>query len=424
MEHTTFWAAVPDTESLKNKADGVSPISQIKSLGLKVFEPTIRSTAMTQFETCKRKYMYRYRLGLRPRSYMSALYIGDIYHRILCELYCGQPLPQALGIVSKVALDQQIKLESMANDMGMLPNGKPIETSLNKLRADTQLATVMATWVWEHFPIDFNIWESVLPPETLIECKYDTIKQPIRVRVDALIKKRDKDEVWIVDHKTTGMMSPTIRAKAVLMEVQPKLYRIAVQSWLEQHNKEQGTNLNCVGIIHNFIKKPGIGFSPERNDKLHVEFSEVIRKKLGQRADGSSMTVKQCEVWKKEESLITSDRKFGTPWEKYLARVAKWYADEARMKPEDPPYLRSRMRFLEPIMTTELLTQLRQANHASRAHPHFSKFYRDPAGTACYNYNVQCPYWDLCTNPVSTWARIIAGGFDVVTRDEEDEEKH
>ena len=354
---------------------------------------------------------------------MSALYIGDIYHRIMCELYSGQPMAQALGIVSKAALDEQVKLELMANDVGMLQNGKTIETALHSLRSDTQLAIVMARWAWEHYPVDFNLWENMLPPETLIECKYDTINQPIRVRIDGLLKKKDKDEVWIVDHKTTSL-TPTIRAKSALMEVQPKLYRVVVQSYLEDYNKEHGTNLQCVGIIHSFIKKPGIRFSPDRNDKIKMTYSTVIAKKLAQREDGSSMTDKQRETWESEVRALKFDSKFTTPWEKYLDRVAKWYADEARMKPEDPPYLRSRIRFIEPIMTTELLTQLRQADKAARSDPDFSKFYRDPAGTACYNYNSQCPYWDLCTNPVSTWTRIIAGGFDIVTRDEEDEGKH
>lgn len=423
-KHTTFWVAVTDHESRTNKADGTSPISQVKSLGLKVFQPTIRSTAMTQFETCKRKYMYRYRLGLRPRSYMSALHIGDIYHQIMCELYCGQPLEQALGIVSKTTLDQQVKLEMMANDVGMLQNGKTLEAALHQLQSDTQLAVAMARWVWKNYPINFDIWENVLPPETLIECKYDTIYQPIRVRIDGLLKKRDSDEVWIVDHKTTALMSPTIRAKSALMEVQPKLYRIVVESYLEKFNKEHGTKLTCVGIVHNFIRKPGIRFSPDRNDKLRTQFTAGTQTCLAKVKAGGCFTDKQRETHDSEVCAIKADSKFTSPWEKYLARVTKWYEDEARMKPEDPPYLRSRIRFIEPIMTTELLTQLRQADRASRSDPDFSKFYRDPAGTACYNYNTQCPYWDLCTTPVSNWTRIIASGFDVVTRDEEDEGKH
>lgn len=427
--YTTFWAAPHDWKPKEQHSGPGSPGEKLRKIGLKTYYPTLRSSAMTLFEQCKRKYLYRYRLGLRPRAYMSALHTGDIYHQIMCELYSGRDMGQALGITSATVVKRREQLEKSADELGMLPNGKTIEKVLTALMSDTQLAKVLAIWVWKHYPMDLTKWVQVLPPETLIECKYETLNQLIRIRLDALIRKVDSDEVWIVDHKTTSMQSPTVRAKSVLMEIQPKLYRIAVDSYLKGYNKEHGTKLKCVGIIHNFIKKPGIRFCPDTTDRLRTTFSPAIAKKLGKNPNNlvafhDSLTEKQREVYGSEAALILADEQFMCPWEKYLTRVEQWFSNEAKMNPEDPPYLRSRVRFVEPVMTTEILVQLRQADRAARTWPDFSKFYRDPSGTACYKFNSQCPYWDMCTNPISTWPRLIHCGFDIKTRDEEDEDKH
>lgn len=423
----THWAECADLFGLRKSLPGACKRTfltdqdhqaRLKQIGLPAYKPTIRSSGIALFETCKRRYFYRYRCGLRPRGYTSALNIGQFYHIIMSELYAGSDLGPALGKAAIHATEIQEALTESTSDAGLLPSGAPLTDTITQMIADLQLAKVMVTWVWANYPVDFDQWEVLFSPEMLINLSYTTLATPIRVRVDALLKNRSNNEVWIVDHKTTGMISTTNRARMVLMEVQPRLYRLAVDGLLASHNQKHGTKLKCVGMIHNLIRKPRLEFSPGGKDAIVFEYPKTIQDKI---ADGKGLTIKQCETREKYDRLIASDAEHGSPWHKYLDRVTAWYDTERLSNPDNPPYLRSKMRWSEPAMYSELLLQLRQADAASRAIPNLAKFYRSASGNACFNYNKRCPYWDLCTTRLSAWPAIIKRDFDIVSRDEEDE---
>ncbi len=390
--------------------------ARLKRVGLRTYKPTIRSSGMAMFDTCKRRFLYRYRFGLRPRTYTSALNIGQFYHIIMSELYAGVPLGPALGKATEHATEVQEALTKSTSDAGLLPSGAPLTDTLTQMIADLQLAKVMATWVWTNYPVDFTHWEVLFHPEMLINLSYTTLATPIRVRVDVLLKNRLNNDVWIRDHKTTGLISTTDRARMVTMEIQPRLYRLAVDGLLASHNQEHGTKYKCVGMMHDIIQKPRLQFSPNGLDAIVFEYPKIIQDKI---AFGKPLTLKQEQTREKYDRQITADAVHGSPWKKYLDRVTTWYSTQRETNPDNPPFLRSKMRWSEPPMYSELLLQLRQACAASRAIPNLAKFYR--AGGACFNYNKRCPYWDLCTTRLSAWQGIIERNFDVVSRDEEDQ---
>jgi hypothetical protein len=350
-------------------------LNDLRSLQLTVSKPTIRSSGISMYRSCPRKFMFRYRLGLRPRGYTPALRLGQAYHRIMAPLYQGKSIEIALSTVAGHMADIEQDLMELVDDAGLLPNGKPLAKQLDECYADLQKAKAMALWEWQNYPLDTDKWE-VWAVERSIDLKYLTIAQVIRMRLDLVLRKKGTPELWIVDHKTSSS-NPLERLDTVSFELQPRIYRLGLEALLQQQREQfkdrpnhECHTLRVVGMMHHVIQKPGI-------------------------------RQKQKETW-----------------EEYLARVPEWYAE--KHSKASPVYVRSWLRFSGPVMPEELLMQLREASRACRADADPSRFYRDPSGHACFEYNRPCEYLRLCRAPVLDWPDLVTNHFEAITRDEEE----
>lgn len=368
---------------------------------------------------CYRKFMWAERLGLKPKGYQSALAIGEVVHAVIAGVLRGATLEQSICASVSLITDIEKTLIDAAGASGILPSGRPVVAVLDSMYRDFQKAKAIAAWMWKRHPLSPAVWEA-LCVEKLLEMNYTTLKRPIRVRIDALMRMKDTDDVYILDHKTTSL-SPIGRASIVQIEIQPRIYRIVAQSYIEQYNKEHHTNYKVVGFIHQIIQKPTIQFSPQTLDALTKPgaYPDAIRNKLDK---GTSLTEKQAEQKAQIDAEAQQDLKHETEYDKYLDRVVRWYDERTSDQPHDPPFVRSTIRFSGPLMSQETLMALREVDRASNARVDPSRFFRDPSGNSCYKYNSMCPYMDLCTASPEQWPAIVKLRYDVSPRDQADEE--
>lgn len=342
----------------------------------------IRSSGIKEFEHCPRKFLYTYKLGIKPRTYQPALHIGNVLHLVLQSLFMGKSQTEALDAAKQYFHRYCNQLLSDADEAGFTPQGKSIEGVVKSAEEDYHKARAMAVAFMSFKPFDWKKWHILYTPdgtpcvELLLEAKVKGVSVPIIAPCDLALVKVGTREVWIVDHKTTSI-DTLARAKSIKISPQVALYRLVLQchldQWGEQSKEHKG--LRVCGSIHNIIKKP---------------------------------TIKYC---KKDKSF-----------EDYINRVTEWYKEKHKDDPSHSPILQPETCFTEPTMTKELYLRLRQQARASRAAPDLDRFYR--AGDyACHQFNTVCPFIDLCDSDPVMWPDIIRTRFDIKFREDEDEEK-
>jgi len=370
-DRVTAWSACSTEEALKTQ--------RLSTLGLKVLKPSIRSSGLALAQVCPRKYLYRYRLGLEPRGYSPAIAIGKIYHAAR-DLLLQEPDQQR--VVNQIAEAVNEKCDSLlqeANDLGVLPGGQDALQLTTNIQKDFSLALAMALWAHQQSALDPQVWE-VLATEKLIEVQYQTLNTPIRVRIDMLLRNRKLNQLWILDHKTCSD-DPRSLAKGFQFALQPKLYRLALQTWLEQQGNKAPPGV-LTGCIHDLIKKPTIRL------KQGEQFPEYVDRVI-QRYD---------------ENILALQRSVPNTV---------------------PMFLRCETRYHGPIMDSEMLLALRQADLMAQGgadHLYLDQFPRAPEpSSTCFKYGTPCPYLDLCTTNPKRWTpEGMTDRFRIRSRDEQD----
>lgn len=344
-------------------------------------KPLIRSTPLTVLEHCPRKFLYEYKLGIKPRRYASALTMGTIVHKVLEALFTGQSPTEALTVCQRLLAKEQQRLIDDAGPDGFLSTGETLDTVLKKLEEDYHKARATGLVFWQSVPFKSEEWEILRTPdnekmiEMVLECEYPGLNRPLRCPCDLALLHKETGEVWIVDYKTTSF-DPKKRAIPTKIGVQMKLYRLALQShldaWAEAGLAPKRT---VAGSMHAIIKKPGIKF---------------------------------CK----------KDANF----EAYIERLVKWYKDADAKDPLNPPLILDPNRFSGPLMTRELWGRLKQYCKAANAQPNVDHFYR--AGeSACLQYNQVCPYMSLCNSDPVMWPDLVRQQYQISFREDEEENK-
>ena len=340
----------------------------------------IRSSGMKDFEHCPRKFLYRYKLGISPRTYQPALHVGSVFHLVLQSLFMGKSQEESLDAAKQYFHRFCNNILASADEAGFTPSGKSVEGVVKAAEDDYHKARAMAFSFMSFKPLNWGKWELLRTPddipciELLLEAKVKGIPVPIIAPCDLALVKKGTKQVFIVDHKSTSA-DTLARARSVKISPQISLYRLVLQchidAWAEEHEKYKG--LRVAGSIHNIVKKP---------------------------------TIKYC---KKDASFLL-----------YIERVISWYKDKHEEDPQHSPIFQSETCFSEPTLTKELYMRIRQQARAARAAPNLSRFYR--AGDyACHEFNSVCPYADLCSSDPVMWPDIVRTRFDISFR--EDEEK-
>lgn len=330
-------------------------------------QPTLRSSGLSCWLDCRRKFFFKERLGLVPKGvYVPALEIGKLFHTVMGQLLQGAVPERASEVAVAEIQAYQETLLGLADPAGILPNGKLVSDVLGDVQSDLTMARAMALATWSLCPWDFERFE-VVEVEQLHTLRYSQL-QPIRVRLDLLVRDRQDGGLWIVDWKTTSK-EPVLRAATVAFEFQPRLYRMAVQP---SYPKER-----VKGVIHRITKKPSIRYCKKDTD-----------------------------------------------FNAYVIRCLEWYREKMTENPASPPVLQSTVQFPQKLLDMELLCWLQELSRACRAQLSPQKFGKDPTGRACVDLSGRhlCPYYQLCATDMAAWTDLINGGFQQQFRDLVDEQ--
>lgn len=325
-----------------------------------------RQSTITCALGCERRWWYRYRMGiaLRGEQRKESADLGTIYHRL-----------QHLGPGS----EQQVKAEIVKQQhelMDRVSRGEDLDGEITrKATVLTELynkAVVMAQIFWERYP--HPSYFKVIGTEIKHSMEWNGLI--LEGTIDKLLVDKTNIHIWIRDHKSTGR-SLEVLFGGVAWGLQGRLYRILAGDYIEKLEPVSYDRSRIRGFILDGILKPGI-------------------------------------------KLCKTDQKNAKEWnvpveEAYLRRVKTWYAE----KEEDTIRSRSIL-FAEPLFPAELkhnLTYMGILSMADAHHP--ARFHRDVSGRACFEYEKQCVYHDLCSTDPKQWDQLFEKKYKVEPLEED-----
>ena len=316
---------------------------------------------------CERCWFFSERWGveLRGIKVKEGATLGTIYHRFQ-KLGPGHE-QEVRAWVTKMQTELMAQVEKGEDlDGQILRLANLLTTLYNKAEA-------MAKIFWERYPTPSYL-------KTIgTEIKHSMTIQsgPLAGMVltgiiDKLVQDTRNNDIWIRDHKSTGLKTLDVIFAGFTWSPQARMYRILASDYCNK-NPNAG---NVIGFILDGIMKPGI--------------------KLCGKDD------KNSKVW----NCSVGDA--------YLRRVKEWYAEK------DTNAIKSQaIMFNEPLYPPELTYELALMKGLG-ARPNDPKLYtRDPSRFHCFLYDSQCIYHDLCSSPMSRWPEL----FDVKYRIKESEKK-
>jgi hypothetical protein len=336
---------------------------------------------------CKRKWWYKYRMGitLRGTQVKESATLGTIYHRLQC-----------LGPGSESKVKAEIVKQQQAL-MEKVDRGEDLDGQTARLAGMlTDLynkAVAMARVFWDKYPqpsyfetLGTEVNHTLTPYGLNVE---GTTITPGGLKIEGTIDKvllnnegRSGPEVWIRDHKSTGRSLAALFGGAA-WSLQARIYRWLVLDWIVEYFPEEFREWAVPpirGFILDGILKPGI--------KL----------------------CKKDEKNAKEWNVPVEDA--------YLRRVKDWYAENG----EDACLSRAVL-YTEPLVPDELndaLVVMRELDAYDPAE--IQLFVRDVTRRACFAYNSQCPYHDLCSTDPKQWDRLFETKYTIAEIAESEEE--
>lgn len=284
--------------------------------------------------------------------------LGQIYHKF------QQLGPGKEGEVRAWVREMQNEL------MAKVERGEDIDGNavrLANLMTDLyNKAEVMAQLFWEKFPQPSYL--RTIGTEIKVSMQYHDLT--LEGTIDKLLENEQDGAVWIRDHKSSG------RPLAVLFgglawSLQARLYRVLATHFVS----EPGSELQPIrGFIFDGILKPGIKLC-KTDDKNAKEWNVPVQ-------------------------------------EAYLRRVREWYATYKAEKDKEAMLSRGII-FNEPLFPDELLRvfSIMRALIARPVKPEC--FWRDLTRQACFQYEKQCIYHDLCESPEWKWDELFENKYKI-----------
>jgi len=331
----------------------------------------VRSSGIHCLRECPRKFLFRYRCGLRLKGERAfALDVGTVFHNIMAHLhYVGPPhdIDTALAATSTWVQEKSVGFQALADDTGLMPDGTPIEKLIQETERSYSLARVMAQVSVDYlFGGVFKGWKPFLI-EQPIEVKLDEITAPVRCKPDIVLQSEENPaDLMLVDHKTCSGNSAQ-RAAVVLYETQPALERLVAEAAFPEHTVKF--------FVHNIVVKTGLRYPA---------------------------------------------KKYPT-WEDYLTAVRDDYEARLTKDPDNPPFLQALTATIGAILPRELFTNLTEASAACQGNPDPSRYYRN--SSACFGRfgRSPCPYLELCRSGAHLWPEILERRFTTSFREDDEE---
>jgi len=350
------------------------------SLNVQVFKPPIRSSNIQDARDCRRKFMFRHRWALRPRSYRSAPQIGTYFHEAMHRFTLAHSELEVYGFTNRLYEQVLAGLNEKVDKAGILPWGQTIEKAKVLAYKDHGVGIAMAMWAWRKEPFNFGHYKLYADKqgsfvERTIEVRIPGFVRTFRVKFDLLVEDND-GRIWIVDYKTC---SEDTYEKCQLFNfgMQSKLYRLVLWHYL----RVTGDEHRLAGIIHHVMKKPTI-------------------------------RVKQ------KESIDEYITRVG---EDYDLKYQDWKNSRDR-EITGPPFIRSTIPYGNTeVLPKDLRRELKVFDALCGSLPGLDKYYRNDG--ACRKWNSLCPYFNLCSTSIKHWLPTIDQHYVKITREQEELEQ-
>jgi hypothetical protein len=237
-------------------------------------------------------------------------------------------------------------------------------------------AEVMAQLFWERFPQPATL--HTVGTEIKVSMPHDDLT--LEGTIDRLLVNEPDGSIWIRDHKSTG------RPLAVLFgglgwSLQGRLYRVLAEEYLV--GKYKDNHPTAKGFILDGILKPGIKCC-KTDDKNAKTWNVPIQ-------------------------------------EAYLRRVREWYTTYKEEHNKETMMSRA-MIFSEPLFPEELCLALDRMRGIIIRDPKPENYARDITRQACFLYEKQCIYHDLCESPYWKWEELFDVKYRIETEESNEEE--
>jgi hypothetical protein len=293
--------------------------------------------------------------------------LGQIYHKFQALGQGNQDLVRPW--VTKMQTDLMARVEKGEDlDGQILRLANLLTTLYNKAEA-------MARIFWERYPTPSylkTIGTEINHTMTMTIPSGPLAGMILTGTIDKIVVDTRNGDIWIRDHKSTGMKTLDVIFAGFPWSPQARMYRILTENYLliemAREAKTGDGRKTYDGMIKGFIldgiMKPGIKLcgKDEKNSKVW-----------------------NCSV---EDA--------------YLRRVKEWYAEK------DTAAIKSQaIMFNEPLYPPELMYELgKMAGY--RDLPNDPKMYsRDPSRFHCFLYDSPCIYLDLCESPMVRWPELF-----------------
>ncbi len=338
---------------------------------------------------CERCWFLAERWGveLRGVKVKEGATLGQIYHKFQALGQDKQDLVKPW--ISKMQLELMARVEKGEDLDGQIFRLANLLTTLyNKAEA-------MAHLFWERYPT----------PSYLVtlgtEIKHSMTIQNgplaglvLEGTIDKLLQDTRKDcgNIWIRDHKSTGLKTLDAIFAGFPWSPQARMYRILTEDYCHKNHSDETNGNECTnstismarnvkGFILDGIMKPGIKLcaKDDKNSKLW-----------------------NCSV---EDA--------------YLRRVKEWYAEK------DTAAIRSQaIMFNEPLYPPEFKYELRKMQILGSLSNNPEDYNRDPSRFHCFLYDSQCIYHDLCSAPKARWPELFDTKYRIKEEEENEKEKN
>lgn len=288
----------------------------------------------------------------------------------------GETRRRALRKVALYVAEEHQRIVGSADvRTGRVPSGSLVSDLAEDLDRASQVGRAMGLFVWDNQPFDNGDWRT-LSVEKKIEVKIRGVGVPVIIQCDTVLIKGSKPpyRVKFDDFKTTSK-KPIDRAKTLLFDVQPRLYRLALHTYLNSPESpldgRPGRKCFVEGFNHSIIQTP------------------TIRQKINQ------------------------------TWDAYVLEVAEWYKKRMEADPNNPPYLRSYIELPRSLRDPELMQLLKKYSAAANAPINLDKFYR--VDSACMMPGRKpCEFLPLCSSDPLTWRLSVDRMYTIAHRDDPD----
>lgn len=296
-------------------------------------------SALSTFQTCRRRYRHRYEDHLVPVAKAHALAFGSVTHQWLEVWHRDRTLEAAQAIIDHAYVNRRAEpgeLRDWHYQTAML------RAYAQQFAGDT--FTVIA--------LEKEFSGRLENPAT----GHRSRRFFVRGKVDGIVQRAD--EVLLLEHKTAGTLTGDY-VERLGMDLQIQLYAHYARTTLDQP---------VTGILYNVLVKPRLAQAEgETEEQYQARCAELI---------AASKTGK-----------TSAKRKVPETDEEFQTRLAAWFTAE-------PRFTR-----IELLLDADTLANVRQqiwdigqeilvARREGRWHQN---------GRACFGFGT-CPYWPICSS--------------------------